>query len=67
MSHAKEDKNALDGHSVAMRAAILDVIDAGWKTKAGDKACYLFWDDESDEQTEMRTRFVDHVLEKLKG
>jgi len=52
--------------SGAVSGAILGVIDAGWKTKTGDKACYLFWDDESDEQTEMRMRFVDAVLARLK-
>lgn len=49
-----------------IRAAVADVLDAGYKFKNHTKPCpWLFFHDESDEQTECRGRFMDAVGRRI--
>jgi hypothetical protein len=47
-------------------AAILDVIDKGYQFKNHAKLCpWLFFLDESDEQTDLRGKFTDAVVQRI--
>jgi hypothetical protein len=49
-----------------VRAAIADVLDAGYQFKNHAKPCpWLFFHDESDEQTEIRSKFLNAVCQRI--
>jgi hypothetical protein len=75
LTHSDDDKRQdqqpppLWADAATVRAAIADVLDAGdpSTTPVGFQCSmpWLFWLDESDEQTELRGRFLDAVLLRI--
>jgi hypothetical protein len=59
------DRQPLWADAATVRAAIADTLDAG--CQFGNHTCaWLFFRDESDEQTELRGRFLDAVTARIR-